>query len=110
MQTIAETPEFIRCASKHLTADERSLLIEYLALAPKSGVLIQGTGGIRKLRWVSQGRGKRGGVRIIYYFHSERIPLYLLTLFGKNEKANLSPAERNELATLVKLLKKAAGV
>jgi hypothetical protein len=59
------------------------------------------TGGIRKLRWGTQGRGKRGGVRVIYYYHSEALPLFLLNVFAKNEKANLSKAERNELRLLV---------
>lgn len=65
---------------------------------------MEGTGGIRKLRWGRGSRGKSGGVRIIYYYHDERIPLYLLTVFGKNERANLSKAERNDLAKLVDLL------
>ncbi len=65
---------------------------------------MEGTGGIRKLRWGRGGRGKSGGVRVIYYFHSEAIPLYLITLFGKNEQSNLSKAERNELGDLVEIL------
>ena len=71
---------------------------------------MRGTGGIRKLRWARDGSGKSGGVRVVYYFHDERIPLYLLTIFGKNEKTNISQAERNALAQLVALLTKAAGV
>ena len=63
-----------------------------------------GTGGIRKLRWGRGNRGKSGGVRVIYYYHDDRIPLYLLTVFGKNEQANLTKAERNDLAKLVDLL------
>ena len=66
--------------------------------------MIEGTGGVRKLRWARDGRGKSGGVRVIYYFHSEAMPLYLLTMFAKNERANLSKAERNELAGLVDVL------
>ena len=50
---------------------------------------MQGTGGIRKLRWSAQGKGKSGGVRVIYYHHSESMPLFLLTLFGKGEKATV---------------------
>lgn len=65
---------------------------------------MEGTGGVRKLRWGRQGRGKSGGVRVIYYVHSDLMPLYLLTLFAKNERANLSKAERNELAGLVDIL------
>ena len=65
---------------------------------------MQGTGGIRKLRWGRGSRGKSGGARVIYYYHDQRIPLYLLTVFGKNEKDNLSKSERNDLAKLVSLL------
>jgi hypothetical protein len=70
---------------------------------------MQGTGGIRKLRWSAKGKGKSGGVRVIYYFHNGTMPLFLLTLFGKGEKANLSKAERNELAKLTSLLRKIYG-
>jgi hypothetical protein len=104
MQTIAETPEYIRRAEKLLLDDERRDILHYLAEHPKSGDLMEGTGGVRKLRWSRGGRGKSGGVRVIYYYHSETLPLYLLTLFAKNERANLSKAERNELADLVGLL------
>lgn len=83
-------------------------MIDHLAAQPRAGDLIQGTGGIRKLRWARGGRGKSGGVRVIYYFHSDRIPLYLLTVFGKGEKADLSKGERNELAKLVDVLKQYA--
>ena len=65
---------------------------------------MQGTGGVRKMRWASKGKGKSGGSRVIYFFYNETIPLFLLTLFSKNEKINLSKAERNELAELVKEL------
>lgn len=79
-------------------------MVEYLAARPKAGDLIEGTGGVRKLRWAWDCRGKSSGVRVIYYFHSESLPLYLLTMFAKNERANLSKSERNELAGLVDLL------
>ncbi|MCI5134396.1 MAG: hypothetical protein D3920_04820 [Candidatus Electrothrix sp. AW2] len=59
---------------------------------------------MRKLRWKREGAGKSGGVRVIYYFHSEKYPLFLLTLFGKSEKANISKAERNMLAKLTEEL------
>ena len=104
MQTSAETPEYIRRAEKLLADAERRDVLNYLAAHPRSGDLMEGTGGVRKLRWSRGGRGKSGGVRVIYYFHNESMPLYLLTLFAKNERANLSKAERNELAELVGLL------
>lgn len=104
MQTIVELPEFIKRSEKLLSNSENRNIINYLAIHPKAGVLMPGTGGIRKLRWGKEGSGKRGGVRIIYYFHNENIPLFLLTIFGKNEKTNLSKIESNELAKIVRLL------
>lgn len=104
MLTIAELPEYIRRAEKLMSASERLDIINYLAAHPKAGDLMEGTGGIRKLRWGRGAQGKSGGVRVIYYVHSEQMPLYLLTLFAKNERANISKAERNELAELVDLL------
>lgn len=101
---VAELPSFIRLADKLLSHDERSDLISYLAEHPKAGDLMEGTGGVRKLRWRRGGQGKSGGVRVIYYFHDDAMPLYLLTLFAKGDKVNLSKAERNELAGLVELL------
>ena len=107
--TVAELPEFARCADRLMSESERKEVTDYLAAYPKSGDLLQGTGGIRKLRWARGGKGKSGGVRVIYYFQDRRIPLYLLTVFGKGEKDNLTKAERNELAELVLILKEYAG-
>ncbi len=104
MITLAEMPEYIRRAEKLLSEQERRDVLDYLASHPRAGNLIEGTGGVRKLRWKRGAQGKSGGVRVIYYFHSERMPIYLLTLFAKNERANLSQAERNEVAKLVDIL------
>ena len=108
LTTVTELPEYIRRSQELLSEPERKAVIDYLAQYPQSGDLMEGTGGIRKLRWGRGSRGKSGGVRIIYYYHDEHIPLYLLTVFGKNEQSNLSKAERNELAKLVDLLVKKA--
>ena len=104
MQSIVELPEFLKKASDLLKDEEKASIINYLASHPRAGDLMQGTGGIRKLRWSAQGRGKSGGVRVIYYYHNGTMPLFLLTVFGKGEKANLSKAERNELAKFTSLL------
>jgi len=101
LSTITELPEYIRRADELLSPDERKAIIDYLAQHPRAGDLMQGTGGVRKLRWGRGGRGKSGGVRVIYYYHDARIPLFLLTVFGKNEQANLSQVERNALSNLV---------
>ena len=84
-------------------------MLEFLARRPKAGRVIVGTGGLRKVRIARPGGGKSAGTRVIYYYHNETIPLFLLTVFGKNEKANISPAERNDLAKLTNLLQKHYG-
>ncbi len=109
MITVAETTEFARRARKLLSEKERSELISYLAAHPKAGDVIEGTGGIRKVRWAREGKGKSGGARVIYFYYNEGMPIYLLTLYGKSEKDNLTAAERNDLAKLVDLLIQAAG-
>jgi len=106
MHTVVELPEFRRAANQWLTAEAIAELVAHLAGNPESGVLLRGTGGIRKLRWGTAAKGKSGGVRAVYYYHSQHMPLFLLTLFGKGEKANLSEVERNELAKLVNILKR----
>lgn len=77
----------------------------YLLEHPSAGDLVQGTGGVRKLRWALPGRGKSGGVRTIYIDFSSRETIWLITVFGKNEKADLSAEERNEIRRFVKRLK-----
>jgi hypothetical protein len=62
------------------------------------------TGGVRKFRWALRGRGKRGGARVIHYYHGDRLLLFLLTAYAKNEKANLSKAEFNAMKRLVQIL------
>ena len=104
MITVAETGEFTKKVKKLLDEEERQELVSYLSAHPADGKVMEGTGGIRKLRWARQGMGKSGGVRVIYFFHNEGMPLYALTLYGKGEKDNLSKEERNELAKLVALL------
>ena len=102
--TVTELPEYIRRAGELLNEAERKSVIDYLAAHPRAGDIMEGAGGIRKLRWARGGKGKSGGVRVIYYYHDHRIPLYLLTIFGKNEKPNITKSERNELAKLARLL------
>ena len=104
MITVAETEQFQKKVSKLLSQVEKDDLISYLSDNPKAGDLIQGTGGVRKLRWARTGMGKSGGTRVIYYYHSKIMPLYILTIFGKNEKSNLSMNEKQMLSKAVKVL------
>jgi hypothetical protein len=87
-----------------LTADERKDLVSLLAYNPAIGDLIPGTGGVRKTRWARERGGKSGGFRVIYFYHSPGVPLFILNLFAKNEQANLSHADRNDLKALSSVL------
>ncbi len=92
--TVVETRPFIRAAAALMKEGEREGLIDFLARNPTLGSVIQGSGGIRKIRWAGAGRGKRGGYRVIYYFHNEAMPLFLLTVYGKSQKADITADEK----------------
>ncbi|HEV7370701.1 type II toxin-antitoxin system RelE/ParE family toxin [Arenibaculum sp.] len=109
LQTLVQTTEFQRRAMDLLTEAEIMDLQTMIAADPECGDLIKEGGGIRKVRFALRGRGKSGGVRVIYYYHSRNVPIFLLTLFAKNEKANLSKAERNALAAVAKRIANAYG-
>lgn len=102
--SVVETPEFLTAARKLMAEDERALLVGYLAYNATAGDLIPGTGGVRKLRWRLEGRGKRGGARVIYFYHSAGLPLFALTAYAKNERENLSHEDKNDFRRLTKLL------
>jgi mRNA-degrading endonuclease RelE of RelBE toxin-antitoxin system len=104
--TVVETPFFLRKAASLLAEDERLQLVAFVGANPEAGDVIPEAGGVRKARWAAKGRGKRGGIRVVYYFHNEAFPIFLLTVYSKNQKANLTKAERNELKTLVPSLVK----
>lgn len=102
--SVVETPEFLAATRRIMDEEERGLLVDYLARNPLTGVIIQGTGGVRKLRWALDGRGKSGGARVIYYYHNSAMPLFALTAYAKNERADLSQADRNDFRRLTALL------
>lgn len=85
---------------------EKDELIDFIARNPTEGDLISGTGGVRKLRFAVQGKGKRGGVRVIYYYYNKKNPVLLFTVFGKNEKSDLTEKEKNTLYKIVGKIKK----
>ena len=102
--TVVETERFLKDVRPLLSDAERAELVAFIAANPEAGDVIPETGGVRKVRWALAGKGKRGGARVIYYHHSERLPVFLLAAYAKNEKANLSRAERNAMKRLVPIL------
>lgn len=105
LQTVVETPLFCRQAEKVFDEAERLELILLLASNPLAGSEIPGTGGVRKLRFAMQGRGKRGGARVIYYFVGERLPIYALLAYAKSAKTDLTEQERRQVAQLAAAIK-----
>ena len=101
---VVETPEFLAMTRKLMSEEERALLVDYLAYNPAAGDLIQGTGGLRKVRWGLEARGKSGGARVIYFYHDPGMPLFALTAYAKNEKADLSQQDRNDFKQLTAML------
>lgn len=106
---VVESAAFIAKAKGCMSDDERMAAIDSIAAAPEMGDLMEGGGGIRKMRFAVGGRGKSSGVRIVYYYHCPDVPVFLLTVFSKNEKANLTKAERNMLAIAAKRIAIAYG-
>ena len=106
MHTILETAAYLGAAADAgMTEDERGAVVDVLAANPTAGDIMPGCGGARKLRVAKPGKGKSGGYRVITYFGGDDLPVFLLTVFGKNERTNLTQAERNGLAALTKRLK-----
>jgi hypothetical protein len=96
-----ETPTFTRLIGKLMDDDEYSKLQLALVRRPDWGNIIASSGGIRKLRWAGSGRGKRGGIRVIYYWQTADDQIWLLVAYPKNEKEDLSAAEVKQLKQLV---------
>ncbi|WP_343228048.1 type II toxin-antitoxin system RelE/ParE family toxin [Stakelama flava] len=97
-----ELPEFLRRAKSIMSDEDRSALVDYIAANPEAGVSLGG--GLRKVRIARQGGGKSGGYRTIYVFGGVHVPIFLITVFAKNEKDNLTKAEQAELIAMSKAL------
>jgi mRNA-degrading endonuclease RelE of RelBE toxin-antitoxin system len=100
-----ETSLFTAQLARYLSDDEYRELQAHLLARPDAGALIRGSGGIRKARWGAGGRGKSGGVRVIYYWASAAAQIYLLTIYGKSEQADIDKATLRRIAGKLELLK-----
>lgn len=108
MQTVVETNEYLRDAKRaRLSEDSRKEIVEFIAKKPFAGVEISGTGGARKLRFSNKGKGKSGGFRIITFYSGRDMPVFLLNIFSKGDKVNLTMAERNGLKKVLGAVAKA---
>ncbi len=105
MHVVVETRAYLSSArDSGLSEEEREEIVDLVAADPTHGAAPSGWGGARKFRFARRGRGKSGGWRIVTAYCGPNTPVFLLTAFGKGEKANLSRGQANEIAKLVKLL------
>ena len=103
---VFSTPTYERAIRKLLGEEARREMEESIVAAPDAAPVIRGTGGIRKLRWAGSGRGKRGGIRTVYFYHAEPDAIYLLTAYAKADREDLTPADARALSRLVAAIKK----
>ena len=97
-----ETPVFTSVITRAITDDEYRSLQVALMLRPEQGPVIRGTGGLRKVRWARPGAGKRGGLRVIYYWAPVERAFYMVYAYSKNEQGDLTPAQARQLGQLVR--------
>lgn len=107
---VAETQIFARAAAKIWSETELAELVDYVVHNPEAGDMIQGTGGVRKLRWGKAESGKRGGARVIYFYYHSGCPLYLLLAYAKAQATDLTPDEKKSVAGFAAIIKTAAGI
>ncbi|MCL5260966.1 MAG: type II toxin-antitoxin system RelE/ParE family toxin [Gammaproteobacteria bacterium] len=103
MIRIKATPKFLQLVQKAMTSEKLQELINRLALSPETGVLIAGTGGIRKLRWQTgkNNKGKSGGVRVLYYYDKNILVVLLITLYRKSDQENIDANEKMQLKKML---------
>jgi len=105
--TVGETLPFLRQAADLWSEEEHDAFVDYIAANPEAGDVIPDTGGVRKVRWSRPGMGKRGGTRVVYFYHDDAMPLYLLLIYAKAQQEDLSPDQKKRVRALVTSLKQA---
>jgi len=106
--TVVEAPQFSRQAADLWGEDDRTEFVDFIARNPEAGDVIPETSGVRKIRWRRPGSGKRGGVRVIYFYYNATTPIYLLMIYAKSVRENIAPEAKKALADFATRLKRAA--
>jgi hypothetical protein len=104
--TVVETPQFVRQADEVWSDEERQEFVDYIARNPEAGDVIPETGGVRKVRWRRQGMGKRGGVRVIYFYCNPLTPLFLLMVYAKAVREDVAPEAKKAIAAFAARIKR----
>jgi mRNA-degrading endonuclease RelE of RelBE toxin-antitoxin system len=97
-----ETPAFTAAIRRHLDDEQYRQLQIALMLRPEQGPVMQGSGGLRKVRWATTGAGKRGGLRVIYYWAPRDQACYMVYAYTKSEQGDLTPAQMRQLSRVVR--------
>src|SRR6185312_7258727 len=106
--TVIETPQFVRQADRIWTDEERHEFVDFIARNPELGDVIPETGGVRKVRWRRAGMGKRGGTRVIYFYHNPPTPLFLLMVYAKAVREDVASEAKQALAEFAARIKRGA--
>ncbi|MSP03359.1 MAG: addiction module toxin RelE [Acetobacteraceae bacterium] len=106
--TVVETPQFLRQAIDVWTEAERAAFVDFIARDPEAGDVIPDTGGVRKVRWRRQGMGKQGGARVIYFYYNPTTPLFLLMVYAKAVREDLTTDAKKAVAEIAARIKRAA--
>jgi mRNA-degrading endonuclease RelE of RelBE toxin-antitoxin system len=106
---VVETPVFLRQAQDVWEDTDREAFVDFIAWNPEVGDVIPETGGVRKVRWSRSGTGKRGGARVIYFYHNTNRPVYLLMVYAKSRRDDLTPDEKKMLRRFAAVIKSERG-
>ena len=107
--TDVELPLFQRQARDVWDDADRTAFVDFIARNPDSGDLIPETGGVRKIRWRRHGAGKRGGARVVYFYHDAQMPIFLLLVYAKAQRENMTPDEKKQVGAMATTLKHSYG-
>lgn len=106
MVELIRTRMYLKRASKIMGEEEREDIEWEIMQNPLKGVVIQGTGGARKIRAAAQGKGKRAGVRVIYYYATKAGKVYLFSAYAKNQQSDLSVTDKKELTMIIRMIER----